>query len=104
MAALWFLVLPVLGNEAFTYSCAQSEEHEHKSKAPKLAKATRNLRHIDRFPCNGWLNLTVSATSNEVVLSLKHSVTHLAYVDLALPEKWKAYIREHATRLTRGKA
>lgn len=27
------------GNKAFTYSCAQSEEREHKSKAPKLQRA-----------------------------------------------------------------
>lgn len=94
----------MLGNEAFTYSCALSEEREHNPKAPKPGKVKRDSCRIDRFPCNRWLNLTVSATSNEVVLSLKHSVMHLAYVDLALLEKWKAYIREHARRLTPGKA
>ncbi|EIW53639.1 uncharacterized protein TRAVEDRAFT_99853, partial [Trametes versicolor FP-101664 SS1] len=57
---------------------------------------------MDRFPCDGWLHLTVSSTSDEISVSMKHAEDHVAYTELALPEKWKAYIRENARRQTPG--
>ncbi|EIW56575.1 uncharacterized protein TRAVEDRAFT_101164, partial [Trametes versicolor FP-101664 SS1] len=57
---------------------------------------------MDRFPCDGWLHLTVSSASDEISVSMKHAEDHVAYTELALPEKWKAYIRENARRQTPG--
>ncbi|KAJ2970013.1 hypothetical protein NUW54_g12830 [Trametes sanguinea] len=91
------------GEKVYTFSCAQAEGREHKAKVPKADKKARDTRRMDRFPCHGWLHLTVGQQSNVIGLSLRHSVEHVAYVDITLPEKWKQFIREQAQRLTPGK-
>lgn len=85
------------------YSCAQSEEREQKAKVPKAEKS-RDTRRMPRFPCAGWLHITASASSNTMQISVKHAVGHQPYLDIELPEEWKAYIREHGRTQTPGQA
>ncbi|KAI9057367.1 hypothetical protein FKP32DRAFT_1689206 [Trametes sanguinea] len=85
----------------YSYSCAQSEDREPNAKAPKGERGRDTLR-MDRFPCSGWLHLSISDASEISVISLKHKVEHVAYLNIDLPDRWKAYIREHARSQTPG--
>lgn len=87
--------------EVFSYSCAQSEGREHKAKVPKGDKAWDSDR-MDRFPCDGWLHLTVSNESDVIGVVLKHCEEHVGYLDVHLPEIWKQYIQNHARTQTPG--
>ncbi|CDO76217.1 hypothetical protein BN946_scf184894.g6 [Trametes cinnabarina] len=91
------------GDKVYSFSCAQAAGREHKAKVPKAGKKTRDTRRMDRFPCHGWLHLTVGKLSNVISISLKHALEHVAYVDISLPERWKDFIREQAQKLTPGK-
>lgn len=57
---------------------------------------------MSRFDCNGWLHITVSAKSDVVDIQCKHMLEHLPYVNIDLPDKWKAYIRDNARTQTPG--
>ncbi|KAI9068628.1 hypothetical protein FKP32DRAFT_1561305 [Trametes sanguinea] len=57
---------------------------------------------MPRFPCNGWLHVAISPDTNVAEISLKHGLEHVPYLDIELPEKWKAYIREHGRGQTPG--
>lgn len=85
----------------FSYSCAQSTEREHKEKIPKT-EGSRATRRMERFPCNGWLHLTITQHSSNVLIDFKHATSHTAYIDTSLPEKWKTYIQEHGKSETPG--
>lgn len=84
-----------------SYSCAQSKEREQKAKVSKGEKG-RDSRQMPRFPCVGWLHITASADSDWMQISVKHAVSHQPYLDIELPEEWKAYIREHGRTQTPG--
>ncbi|TFY50628.1 hypothetical protein EVJ58_g10964, partial [Rhodofomes roseus] len=85
----------------YRFSCAQSSEREQKKKTPKTSKP-RAARRMERFPCDGWLHVTVASGSTEMILSVKHAVQHLAYVGIDLPDHWKQYIEKHARNQTPG--
>lgn len=55
-----------------------------------------------RFDCNGWLYVAVCATSPKVQIKLRHEDTHPAYLDIQLPDQWKAFIEANAETLTAG--
>ncbi|OSC99965.1 hypothetical protein PYCCODRAFT_1342865, partial [Trametes coccinea BRFM310] len=57
---------------------------------------------MERFPCSGWLHLTVSDVSEIAIISVKHKCDHVAYLNIDLPNHWKAYIEEHARTQTPG--
>ncbi|KAI0826923.1 hypothetical protein BC628DRAFT_1495368 [Trametes gibbosa] len=67
--------------KVFSYSCAQSESREHKPKVQKGDKG-RDSDRMDRFPCDGWLHLTVSDKSDIIGVVLKHSEEHMGYLDI----------------------
>ncbi|PCH39585.1 hypothetical protein WOLCODRAFT_110923 [Wolfiporia cocos MD-104 SS10] len=57
-----------------------------------------------RFSCDGWLHITVPRHSHEMLVSMKHTVKHIGYVNIDLPQQWKSYIRAHARTQTPGEA
>ena len=48
---------------------------------------------MDRFPCNGRLYITLRAGYLECALS--HSLKHIHYRDIAIPEDWRQFIRDN---------
>ena len=86
------------GDLTYTFSCAQSEAREKKQKIPK--GKSRDTRRMDRFPCHGWLFITVAPNNPVITVKISHASHHPAYLDMSLPEKWKAYIEEHARNQT----
>lgn len=82
------------GKETFTYSCCQSSTRVKKAKVARdKARATRRR---PRFPCGGWLHLTVLPESDVIELTIKHLEVHPPYVDAKIPEEWRAYIEKQA--------
>ncbi|KAI0074399.1 hypothetical protein K474DRAFT_1601490 [Panus rudis PR-1116 ss-1] len=57
---------------------------------------------MERFPCDGWLHITVALDSLEIAVTIKHDTPHMAYVNIALPEQWKLYIEQHTRSQTPG--
>ena len=86
----------------FSYSCAQSDQREHKAKVSKPDTKARATRRMPRFPCDGWLHLKVVPGSDTVEITMQHKDTHPGYIDRDIPEHWKEYIREKAGNQTPG--
>ncbi|RDX41781.1 hypothetical protein OH76DRAFT_1329872, partial [Lentinus brumalis] len=69
------------------YHCAQNAARQ---KVPK--KLPDETKHRDResmesFDCNGWLSIAVSQDSEEAVtVKLSHSLGHVRYVPVDLPD------------------
>ena len=57
---------------------------------------------MDRFPCNGWLYINAMKTSPVMSITIRHDLSHVAYHNTELPERWKKYIEEHALSRTAG--
>ncbi|KAJ2990392.1 hypothetical protein NUW54_g8481 [Trametes sanguinea] len=88
--------------ESFWYHCAQSDQREANAKTSGSSKA-RDTRRMPRFPCNGWLHVTVREHSDIMQISIKHEADHLPYVDITIPTQWKEFIEQHARSQTPGK-
>ncbi|KAJ7205813.1 hypothetical protein GGX14DRAFT_367714, partial [Mycena pura] len=68
------------------YYCAQND---HEVKKPKLHDDPRKRRArmtMSRFPCEGYLQITVDDNDLELPLrlKLKHNQSHLHYVDISV--------------------
>lgn len=87
----------------FTYSCAQSRSREPKAKTSKGPRVKMcDTCRMDRYDCGGWLHIAVSNILAVVDIKIKHDESHIGYLDIQLPEKWKKYIEEHARTQTPG--
>ncbi|GJE92122.1 hypothetical protein PsYK624_082750 [Phanerochaete sordida] len=82
------------------YSCAQLRERQHKEKEAK--EGSRVIRRMPRFDCDGWLQIAIAASSTSAEISIRHAFKHDDYIDIALPDKWKAFIEENAATHTPG--
>lgn len=88
-------------NEAinmYQYDCAQSE-HNHrvhdKHEDPKKQRNRETMRH---FNCHGTLKVVVGQT--KMAVRYRHSLPHVAYVCIDVPEDVKAMIQEAVERKT----
>ena len=92
------------GDTVFTFSCAQSMERAHAEKVARegLDAKGRDRRRMNRFDCDGWLHIAVSDTSALMDIKIKHEESHIGYLDIELPKKWKEYIEAHARTQTPG--
>ena len=50
----------------------------------------RDTHHMDQFPCNGLLYVTLQDGYFDCVL--KHLLNHIHYKDIAIPDKWCQFI------------
>ena len=57
---------------------------------------------MNRFECSGWLHIAATPHSTEMTIKIRHDESHEPYTDIALPEKYKEYIRENALNQTPG--
>ncbi|CDO74382.1 hypothetical protein BN946_scf184816.g5 [Trametes cinnabarina] len=71
------------------------DQRKHKEKIPRGIKP-RDSRRGERFACGGWLHLVLSDKTDIIELRLSHGQAHLPYVDILLPEEWRAYIAANA--------
>ncbi|KAI0748960.1 hypothetical protein BC629DRAFT_1298088 [Irpex lacteus] len=55
-----------------------------------------------RYPCKGWLHVTVDSRTTLATIKIKHEAHHQAYLDIDLPEQWCKYIKDHARTETLG--
>jgi endonuclease IV len=49
---------------------------------------------MDRFPCNGYLRITVLGNNDTVGIHLSHHHAHCEYVDISIDEDVKRIIEE----------
>jgi hypothetical protein len=47
---------------------------------------------MQRFPCNGRLNISWKGGSKTIKISITHKVWHAPYDDISIPPKWRAFI------------
>ena len=87
------------GGTVYSFTCAQSDHREHKPKVPR-GKA-RDTERMKRFPCQGTLYVTI-LEGRQMVIKLKHLHHHVPYFDIALPDRWKAWIEENASHMLPG--
>ena len=57
---------------------------------PELGKQSRDTRRMPRFPCNGMFY--VMAWDGFLDCVLKHSLDHICYKDIAIPDEWRQFI------------
>ena len=57
---------------------------------PELGKQSRDTRRMSRFPCNG--SLYVTARDGFLDCVLKHSLDHIHYKDITIPDEWRKFI------------
>ena len=60
---------------------------------PEHGKQGRDTRRMSRFPCNGLLYVTPRDVYFNCVL--KHSLDHVRYKDITIPEKWCQFILDN---------
>ncbi|KAI0054907.1 hypothetical protein BV25DRAFT_1934416 [Artomyces pyxidatus] len=51
---------------------------------------------MDTFNCNGWLHITVSDTTSEIFIKLRHEEAHTHYWPIDVPAEIVQYVRENA--------
>ena len=61
--------------------------------APEPDSRGRDTRRMSRFPCNGLLYVT--ARNGIFDCQLKHSLNHVRYTDIRIPDNWRQYISEN---------
>jgi kynurenine formamidase len=83
----------------YSFSCAQSDEREHKAKVPK--GKNHDTERMERFPCHRWLHITI-LEGQEMIIKLKHLHHHVAYISIGLPNHWKTWIEANATQMLPG--
>ena len=60
---------------------------------PELGKKGRDARRMARFPCKGVLYLTPRDGYFDCLLS--HSIDHVRYKDISIPDFWLQYIKDN---------
>ncbi|KAJ7810343.1 hypothetical protein B0H13DRAFT_1667537, partial [Mycena leptocephala] len=79
----------------YTFFCAQNEKEETKMRLTDDLRKRRARMKMDRFPCNGYLHVTVNPNSPEIVrLRLQHHRAHCHYVDISLPDDIKKLVED----------
>lgn len=80
------------------YKCCQSAASQNNcQKKPKMdpeqEKKGRDTRRMSCFPCNRLLYVTVH--NGNIECQLKHSLDHICYTDIRIPDNWWQYITEN---------
>jgi hypothetical protein len=88
-----------MSGTVYSFSCAQSDERKHKAKMPK--GKTRDTERMERFPCHGWLHITI-LDSREMIIKIKHLCHHTSYFNIGLPDNWKSWIETNASQMLPG--
>ncbi|KAJ7712996.1 hypothetical protein B0H16DRAFT_1341846 [Mycena metata] len=71
----------------YTYFCAQNEKEVTKTRLVDDQRKRRARMKMERFPCNGWLHVTIDSEHPEHVrLRVQHHRVHCHYVDISLSE------------------
>jgi hypothetical protein len=84
-----------VGSTVVTYFCAQLEGEERKRRLHEDCKKRRGRVYMPRYPCGGWLHITVPDNRALAVrIRMKHDVAHPHFSDISLPEEVRALIEE----------
>ncbi|KAJ7458659.1 hypothetical protein B0H11DRAFT_1681968, partial [Mycena galericulata] len=78
----------------YTFFCAQNEQEVTKDKLIDDPKKRRARIKMDRFPCNGYLRITVVDGDETVRLRLTHHRAHSQYINISMDEEIKQVIEE----------
>ncbi|KAJ7927678.1 hypothetical protein B0H13DRAFT_1537461, partial [Mycena leptocephala] len=74
----------------YTFYCAQLKGEESKHVLTVDPKKQRARMKMDRFPCDGWLNITVNEEDLQLAaIRMTHHRCHTPYVDISIPKKVK---------------
>ena len=60
---------------------------------PEQGKKGRDARRMARFPCNGLLYVT--PRDGFIQCMVKHSLDHVPYKEISIPEEWRQYITDN---------
>ncbi|KAJ7759006.1 hypothetical protein DFH07DRAFT_713342, partial [Mycena maculata] len=76
----------------YTFFCAQNEEEVIKEKLHPDPRERRTRIKMDRFPCNGYLRITVVEGEVTLGIRLTHHRAHCQYVDISIDNDTKKLI------------
>jgi len=69
-------------------------QYDNQIKKPKTQPDQgRDVRRVARFPCHGYLYITLHDAFFDCVLN--HPLDHARYKDISIPEKWREYIMDN---------
>ncbi|KAJ7453244.1 hypothetical protein B0H11DRAFT_1741318, partial [Mycena galericulata] len=72
----------------YTFFCAQNDKEVTKTRLVDNEHKRRARMKMDRFPCKGYLHVTVDSASREtVLLRVHHHRAHCHYVDISLNDE-----------------
>ncbi|KAJ7676538.1 hypothetical protein DFH06DRAFT_976739 [Mycena polygramma] len=80
--------------KTYTYYCAQNDAEVKKADLHDNTRKRRARMKMDRFPCQGTLQITVDDENLDMPLRLKikHHKAHLHYVDININKKIKTLV------------
>ncbi|KAJ7442849.1 hypothetical protein FB451DRAFT_1057229 [Mycena latifolia] len=79
----------------YSYFCAQNEKEITKTRLIDDERKRRARMKMDRFPCNGWLHVTVdSADQSTMRLRMLHHRAHCKYVNISIGDKIKELVEK----------
>ncbi|KAJ7605827.1 hypothetical protein DFH06DRAFT_943878, partial [Mycena polygramma] len=79
----------------YTFFCAQNENEVTKTRLTEDVQKRRARMKMDRFPCNGYLHVTVDPHNPAAVrLRAQHHRVHCQYIDISLPDEIKKLVEE----------
>ncbi|KAJ7466399.1 hypothetical protein FB451DRAFT_1561138 [Mycena latifolia] len=79
----------------YSYFCAQNEKEITKTRLIDDERKRRARMKMDRFPCNGWLHVTVdSADQSTVRLRMLHHRAHCKYVNISIGDEIKELVKK----------
>ncbi|KAJ7498424.1 hypothetical protein B0H11DRAFT_1676365, partial [Mycena galericulata] len=79
----------------YNFFCAQNAKEVTKTRLVDDERKRRARMKMDRFPCNGYLDVTADSDSRATVrLRVRHHRVHCQYVDISLDEKITKIVEE----------
>jgi len=79
----------------FNYECCQARgtTNDKDKRITVGEEKQRAVRRMDRFECYGKLHITPHGSVANVEIT--HQQSHKLYVDIELPDKWRAFIEDN---------
>ncbi|KAL0056634.1 hypothetical protein AAF712_016761, partial [Marasmius tenuissimus] len=79
----------------YVYYCAQLDGQQTKNKKVSYPKKQRLRSFMQRFKCDGWLQIAVNERDLALVeIRLTHYHPHIPYVDISIPDSVKEEIEQ----------